>query len=287
MFFRILLVACFAVSVAQAQDIQYVFAENGLVVREKPNQGAIKVGLLDYGTPVEVIEHTNLNLDIKDRNKKITGEWVKVRGLEPYEHFKEGYVFNGFLTEEKIKRPLKVIFDAFTVYVDELNTHVQKKNEANDEETASYTVALGNTPENRYLKVKHHQEYRTIKVYQRYRNSIAITPKGKQAQLIDFQHYSSSWKPLKMLPSSGNIFKTISFSAKDQKRFGEIDNAKLKAYLKAQCDEDCDLLKSNDKTENDVSYTIVPSQIQLKVVMTDTDGYKTEKIIIFELPMGS
>ena len=80
MIFRILVVACFALSVAQAQDIQYVFAENGLVVREKPSQGAIKVGLLDYGTAVEIIEHTNLSLDIKDKNKKVTGQWVKIKG---------------------------------------------------------------------------------------------------------------------------------------------------------------------------------------------------------------
>ena len=64
MFLRILVVACFAITAVQAQDIQYVFAENGLVIREQPNQGAKKVGILDYGTPVEIIEHTNLNLDV-------------------------------------------------------------------------------------------------------------------------------------------------------------------------------------------------------------------------------
>ena len=80
MFFRILIVACFALSIAQAQDIQYVFAENGLVMREQPNQGATKVGILDYGTPVEVISYTDLSLDVKDNDTKVSGQWVKING---------------------------------------------------------------------------------------------------------------------------------------------------------------------------------------------------------------
>ena len=54
---------------AEAQDIQYVNAENGLIVRERPSQGAIKVGMLDYGTAIEITEHTNLKLDVIDGGK--------------------------------------------------------------------------------------------------------------------------------------------------------------------------------------------------------------------------
>ena len=43
----------------QAQDIQYVKAENGLAIRENPNRGAARLGVLDYGTVLEIIEHTN------------------------------------------------------------------------------------------------------------------------------------------------------------------------------------------------------------------------------------
>ena len=117
--FRILVLACFAMSAAQGQDIQYVSAENGLIVREKPNRGSNRVGLLDYGTALEVIEHTNLKLDVLDNGSKIEGEWVKVSALEDYEFFEQGYVFNGFLTEKKIKRPFKIPFKEFTIYIDE------------------------------------------------------------------------------------------------------------------------------------------------------------------------
>ena len=66
MLFRIFLLACLTISFAHAQDIQYVSAENGLVVREKPSRGAMKVGMLEYGTPIEITEHTNLMLDVVD-----------------------------------------------------------------------------------------------------------------------------------------------------------------------------------------------------------------------------
>ncbi|RNC87998.1 MAG: SH3 domain-containing protein [Winogradskyella sp.] len=268
MFLRVLVVACFALSVASAQDIQYVFAENGLVIREQPNQGATKIGILDYGTAVEVIEYTDLSLDVKDKNKKVSGQWVKIKGPEAGEYFREGYIFNGYLTESKIESPLKVYSDAFTVFIDELGRDAELKT-VNDTSTL-FSIKQGISLEDRYLKVKHHQEYRTIEVFQSYRNSIATKSKDGDVEVIDFQHYNSSWKPLKMLPSSDNVFKTKVLSKKDSKRFGTIDDAKLKAHL---------------ETNDDVSFNIVPSQIKLKVLMTDIDGYKTEKIIIFELPL--
>ena len=273
MFLRILALVGFAVSVAQAQDIQYVSAENGLVMREQPNQGATKVGILDYGTPVEIIAYTDLSLDVKDNNKKISGKWVKIKGPAAGEYFEDAYVFNGYLTEDKIERPLKISFDAFTVFIDKLNADAELKNTAIDKVTSpTFKIEKDKSPENRYLKVKHHQDYRTIQVLQRYTNSIAVkTEKGK-IELSDLQYYTSSWKPLKLLYPNGNIFKINALSKNDQKRFGTIDKAKLNAYL---------------KNKNQVWSHIVPSQIELKVIMTDIDGYKTEKNIVFELPLKS
>ena len=102
----------------EAQDIQFVKAENGLVIREKPNQGATRLGMLDYGTAIEITEHTNLILDVVDNGKKLTGEWVKIRSIDAFETFDEGYVFNGFLTEEKLQKRFKTNYDAFTVKIE-------------------------------------------------------------------------------------------------------------------------------------------------------------------------
>jgi len=273
MFLRILAVVCFAVSIAQAQDIQYVSAENGLVIREQPNQGATKIGILDYGTAVEIIEQTNLHMDVKDSNKKVSGKWVKIKGPAVGEYFEGAYVFNGFLTDEKIEQPLKIAGDAFTIYIDKLHANVKVQLPVVDNETVMpvFKINTNASLENRYLKIKHHQNYRAIEVLQRHRNSIVVKSKEGDVLLTDFQHYTSSWKPLQLEFAKGNIFKTATLSKKDSKRFGTIDETKLYSTL---------------NLEKTSSYTIAPSQIELKVIMTDIDGYKTEKIIIFELPLS-
>ena len=271
MFFRILIVACFVLSTVQAQDIQYVFAENGLVMREQPNQGATKVGILDYGTPVEVIAYTDLSLDVKDNNTKVSGQWVKIKGPAAGEYFDEAYVFSGYLTEDKIERPLKIRTKAFTVLIDKLDRDAEAKTKKTDDDiSALFTMEEGKSPENRYLKVKHHKDYRKIEVFQSYKNSIAVSTKDNTTKVVDFQHYISSWKPLKKLPYAGNIFKTMTLSEKDKNRFGTVDITKLKAYL---------------ETEENISFRVVPTEIELKVIITDINGDKVEKIINFELPL--
>lgn len=287
MIFRIFLMACFVVSFAQAQDIQYVFAENGLVVREKPNQGANKVGLLDYGTAVEVLEHTNLNLDIQSNNSKITGEWVKIRGTEADEFFDEGYVFNGFLTEDRIESPLKVPFDAFTIFVDAIDRHTEFVADASGENSATYNLASGESPENRYIKVKHHQNYRTIEVFQRLQNSIIIKGDDIDCDLVDFNTFNSSWKLLRMLPNSGNIYKTKQFSKTDYKRFSEINMDELKTYVSENCGDEWSTLLVETTSVNEKPIAVKANEIHLRVVMTDIDGYKTEKIIVFKLNKDS
>ena len=192
MFFRILIVACFALSIAQAQDIQYVFAENGLVMREQPNQGATKVGILDYGTPVEVIAYTDLSLDVKDNDTKVSGQWVKIKGPAAGEYFDEAYVFSGYLTEDKIERPLKIRTKAFTILIDKLDKDTEEVTlqKTDDDMPALFLMEDGKSPENRYFKVKHHKDYRKIEVFQSYKNSMAVSTKDNTTKVVAFQHYT-------------------------------------------------------------------------------------------------
>jgi len=286
MFYKILLLACMTVSVVQAQDIQYVSAENGLIVREDPNRGAIRVGLLDYGSAIEIIEHTNLKMDVLDKGSKIEGEWVKIKGLENYESFEEGYVFNGFLTEEKLKRPYKIPFEEFTIFIEDLEALPEErlnKNIAGD--SAAVAIELGVTPENKVISIQHHQDYRTIEVFQRHENSITIMDEGPHCDLIDYTHFYSSWKPLKTIPGKRK-FKSISYSEKDWSRFVEVDMEDLIAYVKEECGESWSEHMKNTKSISDYPVGVLISKIYFRVVMTDVDGYKTEKIIVFDIPMG-
>ena len=71
---------------------EYVTAKSGLLCREKPNGKVIHK--FSYGTEVEIIDRTDIELTINDDGKTITGNWVEVR-IENSN--KTGYVFDGFL----------------------------------------------------------------------------------------------------------------------------------------------------------------------------------------------
>ena len=121
MLLRLLIITGLLSNFSLAQDIQYVAAENGLIIREQPNQGALKLEVLDYGTALEIVEYTDLQLDLVDGGKKLSGKWVKVRSTDAYDLFEEGYVFNGYLTEQVLNKRFKVTYDEFTVTVEDLS----------------------------------------------------------------------------------------------------------------------------------------------------------------------
>ena len=286
MLFRIFLLTCLTLSFTNAQDIQYVSAENGLIVREKPSQGANKVGMLDYGTVIEIIEHTNLQLDVVDNGKKLSGKWVKVRGIDAYEFFEEGYVFNGYLTEEKLEKRFKVNYDAFTVTIEGISEKGNRKDIINPDFDGVLFFKLGEDEiiEGKTVSIKHHQEFRSIEVFQKHENSIAISDDKSHCDIIKWQHYYSSWKPLKVF-SSNRKFKALTISEKEASKFIDVDVEELKTVVNDACGESwSDAIK--DITElNEYPTKIVVSKVYLRILMTDIDGFKTEKILIFEVPL--
>ena len=287
MLFRIFLLMCLTLSFAHAQDIQYVNAENGLIVRKKPSQGAIKVGMLDYGTAIEITEHTNLKLDVVDSGKKLAGEWVKVRGIDAYEFLEEGYVFNGYLTEEKLDKRFKVVYDEFTLTIEGVTEKESRKDNVNPDFNGVLFFKLNNqeTLENKTVSVKHHKDFRNIEVFQKHENSIAIIDDKSHGDIINWQHYYSSWKPLKKL-SSNNKFKVLPISAKETTRFINVNIDELKTFVNDVCGETWSDAIKDVTSLNDYPTKIVISKMYLRILMTDIDGYKTEKILIFEVPLS-
>ena len=72
----------------------------------------------------------------------------------------------------------------------------------------------------------------------------------------------------------------------DVRTAGEFAAGHVKGSINIPIDQ---LAKSSTqlKNKNQVRSHIAPSQIELKVIMTDIDGYRTEKNVIFELPLKS
>ena len=64
-----------------------------------------------------------------------------------------------------------------------------------------YKLKENENLDNKIVRVKHHQEFRTIQVFQKHENSIAISDNNSHCDLINWKHYYSSWKPLKTISS--------------------------------------------------------------------------------------
>ncbi len=275
-----------AFNFATAQDIQYVKADNGLVIREKPSRGAKNLGKLEYGTPIEITEQTNLKIDIVDDGKKIAGQWVKVRGIDAYDFFEEGYVFNGFLTEEVLQKRFKIDYEPFTVSIEGLPEKEAIKDAVNPDFDAVLMFKLEEDDklEGKTIRIKHHQEFRTIEVFQKHQNSIAVTDDKSHSDFIDWQHYYSSWRPLKTI-SSNKRFKALPISKKEAKRFINVNVEELKSVVKDACGDSWAETIKDIKSVKDHPTSVALSKLFLRVVMTDLDGNKIEKIIIFEVPI--
>lgn len=118
---------CLNTIIVQSQDMCFVNATNGLIIREQPKTNAKRIGKLPYGSLVEVINKTNVDLQISDQGKVIKGEWFKVKFQNyPYlilenneEYIDKGYVFSGYLEpleKAKIKTTIVDSLEFFKSY---------------------------------------------------------------------------------------------------------------------------------------------------------------------------
>ncbi len=270
---------------AQAQEIQYVSAENGLIVRDNPSRGAKRIAKLEYGTQLEIMEYSQLKLDVVDNGEKISGEWVKIMTTNEAEDVSAGYVFNGFLTKKELKKRLKIDFDEFIVTIDNLKIYPIETEHQTKNDTIFMTVELGETPENKMIQVKHLQDFSKIEVFQKHENSITIMDEGPHCDLVNWKHYTSSWKPLRAI-TKHKKFKTNAYTEKEWNTFIDINLEDLKTAVKNACGDKWSNLIKNANSVETYPIGVSISKIYLRVVMTDLDGNKIEKVIAFEIPMG-
>lgn len=271
-------------SLSFSQEIKYVAAENGLVIREKPDRGSDRLGLLEYGTVLEVSEHTGLGLDIIDNGQKLSGEWLKVRSVDAYEFFDVGYVFSEFLTDKVLKKPFKSQYDDFTVMMDGITRKTAKNELKNFDNIMFYDIDDNESFENVKIRIKHHKDFSSIEVYQKHENSIVIKDDESHCDKINWQHFYSSWKPLKML-SKNHRFAVLPISEKEAKRFIDVNVEELKDIVNETCGESWRNSIAEIRTIYDNPSKVVVSKMFFRIIMTGIDGVKTEKIIIFDIPV--
>lgn len=263
------------------QEIQYVKADNGLIVRDQPSKNGTRIGKLKYGTVVEVREETAFELTIRDGQKEISGKWVRVLERDGY---LKGYVFSGYLTSEELSKRTELKFPDYTIQM-EFETY--GPNEGFDirlDDTIVYYMDLGETPEGKRIRIKQ-SKFKKVELFQQHENSLTIMNEGAHCDLLSWEHYYSDWEKME-LDSLGLAFVSRTYSSEDWLKFIDVDMKALKQAVEKECGvymlEHLGDIKRVDEYPCGVSM----SRIFFKLRLTDNNDSVTEKIIEFEIPMG-
>jgi len=266
------------VAILCAQQEAYVAAESGLSLRDQPDVSAKMLSKLSYGEAIGILEETNIKLVVLDGGEKVSGEWVKV---ETRSHI--GYVFNGYLSPNKIAKTIRLNLDNLNIEIKNLatsdykRTHNLKKNDS-----ISINVDISDSPERKKI-VLIENDYKNVSIFQRYENSISFMSADAQCNAKEWKHFDSQWKPLKQIKS--NTFETLAYTEKDWKTFIKTSVEDLKREVIDQCGADwLDYFENIEKVK-DYPVGVSTNRVFLKIILTDFEDNNTEKIIEFKIPI--
>jgi len=266
------------VAILCAQQEAYVAAESGLSLRDQPDVSAKMLSKLSYGEAIGILEETNIKLVVLDGGEKVSGEWVKV---ETRSHI--GYVFNGYLSPNKIAKTIRLNLDNLNIEIKNLatsdykRTHNLKKNDS-----ISINVDISDSPERKKI-VLIENDYKNVSIFQRYENSISFMSADAQCNAKEWKHFDSQWKPLKQIKS--NTFETLAYTEKDWKTFIKTSVEDLKREVIDQCGADwLDYFENIEKVK-DYPVGVSTNRVFLKIILTDFEDNSTEKIIEFKIPI--
>ncbi|WP_439152441.1 SH3 domain-containing protein [Winogradskyella sp.] len=270
----------FNVAIVTAQQKEsYVAAESGLSLRNQPDVSGKMLTKLSYGEVIGVLEETDKNLVVLDAGKKISGKWVKV---ETRNHI--GYVFNGYLSPNKIARTIRVNLDNVKVEIKNLATSDYKRiHDLKDENKAIINVDVSDSPEGKNI-VLVDNDYKQVSLFQRYENSFSYMSMDAKCSSNEWKQYDTEWKPLKQVKS--NTFETLTYTEKDWINFIETATEDLKEDVVDKCGEDWLAYINTINNIKDFPVSVSTNRVFIKFILTDFEDNITEKIIEFEMPVG-
>ncbi|BAO75378.1 SH3 domain-containing protein [Winogradskyella sp. PG-2] len=270
----------FNMAIATAQEEAYVAAESGLSLRDQPDVSGKMLTKLSYGEAIGVLEETDKNLVILDGGEKISGKWVKV---ETRNHI--GYVFNGYLSSNKIAKTIRLNLDNIKVDIQNLATSDYKRtHDLKDEDKATINVDISDSAEGKNI-VLLDNGYKQVRLFQSYANNFSYMSSNVKCNSNEWKQFNTEWKPLKQLKS--NTFETLAYTEKDWIDFIDIAIKDLKDDVENKCGEDWLNYVKTIKNIKDYPVSITTERIFIKFIMTDFEDNITEKIIEFEIPEGS
>lgn len=271
---------CNIAFVSAQQEEAYVAAESGLSLRDQPDVSGKMLTKLAYGEVIGIIEKTDEKLVILDSGKKISGEWVKV---ETSNHI--GYVFNGYLSPNKIARTIRITLNDLNVEIKNLATSDYKRqHRLKEDESITINVDKSDSPEGKQV-VLIDNDYKQVSLFQRYENSFSFMSADSKCNTNEWKQFDTEWKPLKQLKS--NTFETLTYTEKDWIDFIETATKDLKDDVVDKCGEDWFNYVKTIENIKDFPVSVTSNRVFIKFILTDFEDNITEKIIEFEMPKGS
>ena len=270
----------FNMTIATAQEEAYVAAESGLSLRDQPDVSGKMLTKLSYGEVIGILEETDKKLVVLDAGEKVSGEWVKV---ETRSHI--GYVFNGYLSPNKIARTIRLKLDKLNVEIKNLATSDYKRShDLKNEDTAIISVDVSDSPEGKNI-VLIDNDYKHVSLFQRYENSFSFMSTDANCSSNEWKQFDTEWKPLKQLRS--NTFETLTYTENDWINFIETATKDLKDDVIDKCGQDwLDYVKTI-KNVKDFPVSVSTNRVFIKFILTDLEDNVIEKIIEFEMSEGS
>ena len=276
--FLILLLFAFSLS---GQQIQYVNADNGLIIRSKPDRTGDRIGKLSYGSGVKVIKETDIQLQVKDGEQIIMGAWTEI---EEVNGSLKGFVFNGYLSDKAVEKRTEVIIEDFLMRIKTGIHGIFRELDMTATDSISTYLDLGETIQGQKITINQ-SKFKKVEIFQRHQNTARIQAESEFCALDDWKHYYSDWKELEHDPETLS-YMTIYYGIEDWEKFIPVDIKDYKEAVQESCGPSWAKRISNINNTHQYPSDVTLSRIDLKILLTDRNGRVRKKIISFGIPMG-
>jgi hypothetical protein len=248
----------------------FVSADNGLNVRNDATLSAPKVGKFFYGDQLNILARNYTKVVVMEGDKRIDGDWIRVSGINENNELLEGYVFDGYTTEEYLNKPLKLnltagkaIFKNADGWVEEVKDRLDKTYISSD--------AIGFS-DDVLLKIEAPNNSK-VEVFQRIVMMVNLNHQIDRCASVYDLNVTADWKKLKDSKLKRQ-YSPIVFTSEKYDIMYQMFWKNAKKTFSDDCGDSYQQFLKIAQTEM-VPFSLYPMSTQFKVIVTDSDGNST------------
>ncbi len=127
-------------------------------------------------------------------------------------------------------------------------------------------------------------EIKNVSVYQSYQTSLSLMDEGPHMDFTDWIHYTSDWEAI---PVANGQFSSLEYQKDHYQRFPEVSKEEIVEAVRSRVNDD-KWLELAQKCDDPRSYPcgVSISRYFLKLEIQDAQNDISQRIVVFEVPMG-